>query len=485
MATATSQAARSDDGARERNPVEIDPALLAKIKSASAPVGMPPLARAPATMPGTKGAFKNFLVLVDLLRGGLRSVLEQRAKHGDIYQLALGGRPSVAVWDPEEIHRILRNDEQIWSSALAWNAYMFAGLDARGGNSGMLVTLDFDEHRAARKLLQPAFTTAAIEGYLRIADGHFSANIDGWVKSGHIAFKSEMRPLLARVAGEIFTGIRDPAELAAIDRALYDFWHAMNALAKNPWLSPTYRRARKGLETLLRTFLELVPKRRGTGGEDLFSRMCNHEDLEGADDETIVRTTIAVMFAAFDTTSAGMTSMGYLLAKHPEWQERLRAEAMAAGDGPLDVAAMRGMKYHEWVWKETLRLVPPVLNVARCSVRDVDVSGYTLKAGTLVSAMIGGVGWHPKWWTNPAAFDPERFSPERAEDRRHPGIYNPFGAGARACVGMQLANMQMKQFWHRMLRACRLRLAPDYEGHHSLAPFGIISGDVRLALERL
>jgi cytochrome P450 len=99
--------------------------------------------------------------------------------------------------------------------------------------------------------------------------------------------------------------------------------------------------------------------------------------------------------------------------------------------------------------------------------------------------MTGGIGRHPKWWTNADTFDPERFSPERAEDKKHSGIFNPFGAGAHACVGMQLANMEMKQFWHRMLRTCRFRLAPDYTGRHSFAPFGIISGDVRLAVEKL
>lgn len=87
--------------------------------------------------------------------------------------------------------------------------------------------------------------------------------------------------------------------------------------------------------------------------------------------------------------------------------------------------------------------------------------------------------------TEPEKFDPERFSPERAEDKKHPGIFMPFGAGAHACIGMQLANMEMKQFWHRMLRTCRFRLAKDYDGRHSLAPFGIVTGGVRLTLERL
>ncbi|HMG24441.1 MAG TPA: cytochrome P450, partial [Kofleriaceae bacterium] len=136
-------------------------------------------------------------------------------------------------------------------------------------------------------------------------------------------------------------------------------------------------------------------------------------------------------------------------------------------------------------WKESLRLIPVVLRMERIPLGDVEVCGYPIAAGTLVLAMTGGIGHHPKWWTRPGSFDPERFSPERAEDRQHPGIFNPFGAGAHACVGMQLANLEMKQLWHRMLRACRFRLAPDYDGRHTFAPFGIVSGKVRLALEAL
>jgi cytochrome P450 len=103
----------------------------------------------------------------------------------------------------------------------------------------------------------------------------------------------------------------------------------------------------------------------------------------------------------------------------------------------------------------------------------------------MVVPMNGAIGHHPKWWKNPTKFDPERFSPERAEDKQHPGIYNPFGAGAHACVGMQLANMEMKLFWHRLLTTCRLRLTRDYEANHTFTPMGIVSGPVTLTLERL
>jgi cytochrome P450 len=143
------------------------------------------------------------------------------------------------------------------------------------------------------------------------------------------------------------------------------------------------------------------------------------------------------------------------------------------------------MKHHEWVWKETLRLMPVNGFIPRRALREVTVAGYALPPGALVLPMNGGLGRHPKWWTRPSTFDPERFSPERAEDKKHPGIYNPFGAGAHACVGMQLANMEMKLFWHRMLSSCRLRLTRDYDANHTVSPFGVVSGKVELTLERL
>jgi len=96
--------------------------------------------------------------------------------------------------------------------------------------------------------------------------------------------------------------------------------------------------------------------------------------------------------------------------------------------------------------------------------------------------MIAPVLRDPRWWPAPDSFDPERFSPERAEDKRHKGAYLPFGAGAHACIGAQLSTLEAKAFWQVFLSRCRLRLDPTYAGVHQLAPLGAVSGPVDLAL---
>jgi cytochrome P450 len=141
------------------------------------------------------------------------------------------------------------------------------------------------------------------------------------------------------------------------------------------------------------------------------------------------------------------------------------------------------MRLHELVWKETLRLMPVASFLPRRPLRDVKVGGHTLRAGTLALVAAGAMGRHPAWWNEPSKFDPERFTPERAEDKKHPGIYNPFGGGAHVCIGMQLATMEVKAFWHDLLRRCRFRLTKDYDGHHTASPLGTVSGKVELTLD--
>ncbi len=161
----------------------------------------------------------------------------------------------------------------------------------------------------------------------------------------------------------------------------------------------------------------------------------------------------------------------------------MRAELATVPQGALDGVAMKHLRQTEWVWKETLRLMPLAPFLPRVALRDVELGGHLVRAGTFVMPMIGGMGRHPRWWKDPDRFDPERFSPERAEDRQHPAIYLPFGAGAHACIGMQLANMEVKLFWHNLLARCSFSLEKDYEANHTLPPLGTVSGMVSLRLK--
>jgi cytochrome P450 len=436
-------------------------------------------------LPGESGLIAGIQSLVGRVRRGSAFMREQSERFGPVHRSQFGIVPNVCVSDPELLLQILRNEDGAFSTAIPWS-YTFRGMDPTSDTLDMPFGLDFDLHREARRLLQPAFGPVPLASYLDMALPGFERAIEAWIARGRVVFKPEIRRLLATTSARIFVGIDDEREGEMLDEALADIWRAPLAIFKDRRFSFAMRRASRGFARLRETLRQRVPERRARGGADLFSRLCAESRGAGwLDDDGLVRLFIGVMVGAFDTTAAATTSMAYLLAKHPEWQERLREEALGVGKARVSYADTKRLEAADRVWKETLRLFPVAGDVPRCTLREVRLGEWTIPAGVAVSPFIATALQDGSWWTDPQRFDPDRFSEARAEDKKHKGLFLPFGAGAHACIGLQLATAEAKGFWHAMLTRCRFRLERDYEGRHGFGPFGIVSGDVALVVERL
>ncbi|MET0282838.1 MAG: cytochrome P450 [Polyangiales bacterium] len=465
--------------------LEVDPAISAVIVHPGAPEAMPARVALPQGVPGEVGVLAATRALFNGLRHGVAYDAAQRERHGNLYRGMYAAEPVLFVWDADEVQRIMRNEHGLWSAGMGWDALVFDKMRPQRGNFGGLLSMDFDPHRLARKLVQPAFTQKALKGYLETALGRVESTVSHWIESGRVDFKRASRGLMAGVSSEIFTGISDPAQVASIDQALSDFWHGPLALIKDARFGPSLRRAIRGLATLESELKALLPVRRAAPGKDLFSQMCQVESEGDTSDRALIYIFLTIMFAAFDTTAHGVTSMAYLLAKHPSWQERLRSEALRVMSGGITWSGLQQLEQLEWAWKETLRLMPINAGLPRRALRDFELLGHSFRAGTFVAAMAGAMGRHPNWWSDPLQFDPERFSPQRAEDKKHPAIYLPFGGGAHACVGMQLATLETKLLFYTLVTRCRFELARDYTARHTMTPVGCVSGKVALKLTRL
>jgi cytochrome P450 len=438
-----------------------------------------------AHLPGEAGILAKLRNTLGWMRHGNAHLLAQHRKFGPLYRTEFAGYTLVCVADPELVMTIAR-DDQTWSAALAWITF-FGGIDPKVNAASVdsPLFLDFEPHRNARKLMQPAFTPAATAGYFDAATGIFERAIDRWGAQGRVSFKDEIRRLLVQVSTRIFLG--DDAAAAAFERALIEYWEGPLALSKSPLLSAKWRRSIRGHRVLCDMLRARIAARRAAGGDDLFSRLCAKAVQSEVvfDDDGLVRLVIGVMSAAFATTSSGVASMAYLLAIHPEWQDRMREEAFAVSRGRVSFEDSKQLEVSARVWKETMRLYPIAPYCARRALRDVELGPWKIPAGTFVIALIAAVMQDGSLWDDPLRFDPERFSEARAEDKKHKGYFLPFGTGAHTCVGMHLANAEVKAFWHAMLTRCRFRLEHDYRGRHTYLPAGIVSGDVKLRIERL
>jgi cytochrome P450 len=171
---------------------------------------------------------------------------------------------------------------------------------------------------------------------------------------------------------------------------------------------------------------------------------------------------IFVLMAAHDTTTITLTTMAYYLAKFPNWQQRLRAESLALGRPRLEFDDLDTLTGIDMVMKESQRLVAPALVLGRRVVKDTEILGYHIPAGTTVVVPLLTNHHMPEYWPDPERFDPERFAPDRREDRVHRYAWAPFGGGAHKCIGQHFAGMQIKNILHQWLLRYRWSVPAHY-----------------------
>jgi cytochrome P450 len=103
--------------------------------------------------------------------------------------------------------------------------------------------------------------------------------------------------------------------------------------------------------------------------------------------------------------------------------------------------------------KETLRVRPVVVDVARKLTSEIEIAGWRLPAGTLVLPAIAVMHARPDLYDSPEEYRPERFLNGAAESY----AWIPFGGGVRRCIGASFAQVEMRTVLREVLRRVRLR----------------------------
>lgn len=216
-----------------------------------------------------------------------------------------------------------------------------------------------------------------------------------------------------------------------------------------------------------------IQQRRETPGPDIFSAVCNTTDDDGRtlEDETIVRHMNLLFMAAHDTTASALTSLVYLLGRHPGWQTQVREELVEwrASRHVIDQEGLQGLSTTEMVLNEALRLMPPVPSLPRGLTQDVNFAGYTLEKGATVGLHILHTHHMADLWPAPEQFDPKRFAPQKIGDR-HRYAWLPFGGGSHMCLGLHFASMQVKIILAELLSRRSIVLGDGYEADMKWLP---------------
>lgn len=371
---------------------------------------------------------------------------------GPMGRMRILGRTIIHAGSTELAAEVLADREHCFSNKFGWGHIL--GELFPGG----LMLRDFDDHHQHRKILKVAFTREARQGYQRGINHAFARTLDSWAAQPTIAFYPAIKRALLEQAAHVFLGLSPGQHAEQLLRWFNGLIAASIAVVRRPWPGTTWRRGlrcRAELDAFLRAE---IPGRRGSASQDLLTALCNASDAEtGAslDDDQIVDHMIFLLFAAHDTTASALTTLLDELTAAPQLLARVGDECRSVEpelDGGLAWAQLDAVPLLERAFREALRVNPPVPYLLRRTVRETSLGGHRLPARTPVTLTVRAVHDDPAIWTEPARFDPDRFAPERAEDRHHRTAYIPFGAGAHRCIGAELALQQAKSFGHQLLR---------------------------------
>ena len=396
--------------------------------------------------------------LIETFRSGPDFVLEQYRKHGPLYYAQSPALSAVAAMGPDATQAVFSNRNKDFSQR-AWDPVI--GPFFEGG----LMLLDFDEHMFHRRIMQEAFTRSRLTGYVSHIDSVSSKVLaNDWVANdSRFLFHPSVKELTLDIAAEVFMGIpagTDHKLVTTINEAFNTTTRAGNAIIRTSVPPLTWWRGIQARKTLEEYFSRSIGEKRRSESTDMFSVLCHAQDEDGGSftDDQIVSHMIFLMMAAHDTSTSTLTTMAYHLAANPEWQERLREDSARIGDGPLDIESLEKLEAYDLVINESLRMQTPLPFNFRRAIRDTELLGYFIPAGTDVITWPSINHRLPELWTDPEKFDPDRFAEPRNEHKSHRYAFAPFGGGAHKCIGMVFGQLEIKTVMHRLLRRYRLEL---------------------------
>ncbi|MDB5294312.1 MAG: Unspecific monooxygenase [Phycisphaerales bacterium] len=411
--------------------------------------------------------------LADFRADRLGFFLRCAREYGDVVPLRLPGRRVLLFSRPDLIEQVLV--AQAANFVKHFGLRMYRPILGDG-----LVTSEGGFWRRQRKLAAPAFHPGRLAAYAPDMTAAAGRMVDGWASAAAAAgggpvvrdVHDDLMRLTLDIACKTLFGADACPDPHAVGAAMESALRAIDArfarlLPVPDWLpTPANLRLRRAVRALDSVVGGIIARRRAaaTGAapaHDLLSVLLRARDEDGSamTDQQLLDEARTIFLAGHETTALALTYALYLLADHPDAQGTLRRELDGVlGGRPPTHADLPRLPYARQVVGEAMRLYPPADVLGREAVADCTVCGVPVPRGTTVFMSQWAVHRDPRYFPEPEAFDPGRWTDafERALPRF---AYFPFGGGPRVCVGQAFAIAEASLVLAAVCQ--RVRLDPD------------------------
>jgi cytochrome P450 len=334
-----------------------------------------------------------------------------------------------------------------------------------------LLTSEGEFWKRQRKLSQPAFHAKRIQAYGETMVSYTQAMLDTWTEDQVRNVNNDMMRLTLSIVVKSLFNTEIGEEANRIGEALTTVLDATTDGMRSlffmlPEWAPLPRniRNKRGVRQLDTIISRIIDERRGSSEDkgDLLSMLLLAEDEDGnrMTDKQLRDEVVTLVLAGHETTANALTWSWFLLSQHPEVEAKLHEEVdrVLGGRAPT-LEDLRKLEYTNMIFKEALRMYPPIPAYGRETIVPVELGGYTLPAGSIINISPHVFHMDSRWWEKPEEFRPERFSKEN-EKQIPKYAYLPFGGGPRICIGNSFAEMEAVLLLATIAQQYRLRLDP-------------------------
>jgi len=380
--------------------------------------------------------------------GRLQAVIAWRSRYGDIAHTRILGKDYYLLNHPEMVKQVLVGDAEHFRSMPIGKRANAAALRPD------VVAEDTQFHKQQRKLLQPAFTPAAIARYGGTMHTYADQMASGWQAGSAIDAVPQMKQVALRIVARALFDSDVTNSGDSIAQAVTLGMEYLAGQNRLPWFIPT-RQNRQLIGAWLRmdkSVKDLVAERHRdpTPHNDLLTALFAANAAEegfALSDKQVHDTVMGMLIAGYETTANALSWALYLLASRPEIQQRARDEA-----NDTDSA----QEYITAIIKEAMRLYPPAWAITRYCVKPAMLAGYEIPVGATLFMSAYEVQRDARFFAQPEQFTPERWL-NGADKQMTPYAYFPFGGGAHVCIGQFLAMLEARIVLAAVLKRWRTR----------------------------
>ncbi|XP_042905397.1 cytochrome P450 3A16 [Parasteatoda tepidariorum] len=395
-------------------------------------------------------------------------------KYGDVFGYFMGEDIYVVIKDLEMLKKVLIKDFSVFSNKPTF-------LLQTDPFPKMLIGLRDKRWKEVRNVLTPAFSSGKIKFMTDVVSKKVDLFVDLVMKKAnnkeiiniHELGQGLTLDVISACALAVKKNIQENPKDDILQAVRDTFKHQFNPIEELGILFPFLSKIlhlfddlfifKKSLNTIADHLKVVMKERRQNPNlrsldilQSILDSCDSVSDGNGTKltEEEAIANALVVLLAGYNTTANSLGFTFFLLATHPEIQDRLYQEIRQARD--TSYSTLQNMTYLDQVYSESLRVYPPVTGfIHRKCDRDYDLGPYTIPKGANIIAPVWNIHHDPNLWPDPNKFDPDRFSPTNKGSIQSMS-YFPFGAGPRNCIGSRFAQLEAKIAIYRILQKVKL-----------------------------